>query len=396
MKDAADPLRVLLVHAAYRVRGGEDQMVDADAAALRRAGHVVETLKVSNEAGRRAALQLAAVPWNIHAARQVSRAIEAVSPDIVHFHNTWYSLGAAAVVRARQFAPTVMTLHNYRLTCANGLLLRNGVPCEKCVSGSNLNAVKYRCYRQSAALSAVAAANIEVHQRLGTWSTTIDRFIVLNDFSRSIMVRSGIPEDSISIRENHVARAGPRTVAPSESGNFLYVGRLSEEKGVRDLVEIWRTPAMMTSRYGLTIIGEGPLADELRSEIPPGVTMTGPLTPAEVRSRMLTARALLVPSRWYENQPLVVLEAIASGLPVVASQLGALGRLVSENNVGWVLPPGNGQLWAESLLSLHGGTLDSVSANGRAVHERKFAPEVAASKLIDVYKIARQRRRETR
>jgi hypothetical protein len=144
-------MRVLQVCNRYREPGGEDAVADAEADLLRAAGHQVSQFQIENPpTGAGAALALAASPWNFRSAQRVAAHTATLPFDIAHVHNTWFTL-SVSVLRAlpRAGIPVVATMHNYRLTCANGQLVRNGRICELYVDGSSTHGVRYKCSRQS-------------------------------------------------------------------------------------------------------------------------------------------------------------------------------------------------------------------------------------------------------
>jgi hypothetical protein len=163
-------LRVLQVHTHYREEGGEDSVVRAEAELLRSAGHDVVVHQARNPSGALATgASLAMSPWNPLAAREVRRLAERVRPDVAHVHNTWYALSPSVLAALSAAAvPVVMTLHNYRLLCANAQLFRDGRPCEDCVGSHPWHGVRHRCYRGSALASAPAAATIAFNGRRQT------------------------------------------------------------------------------------------------------------------------------------------------------------------------------------------------------------------------------------
>ena len=132
-----------------------------------------------------------------------------------------------------------MTLHNFRTTCINGLLLREGRTCTLCVGTHPGPGIRHRCYRNSAALSAAAAAAIEVPRLRHVWQEDVDAFLVLDESAVPLLASGGIPQERMVVRRNFSADPGPRTAVPSHSSEVLYAGRLSEEKGVEVLLEAW-------------------------------------------------------------------------------------------------------------------------------------------------------------
>jgi glycosyltransferase involved in cell wall biosynthesis len=284
------------------------------------------------------------------------------------------------VAAARLGVPVVMTVHNYRLACANALLYRGGAPCRLCVDGSAFNGVLHRCYR-GLGPSLVAAAGVGVHRSLGTWRRSVDLFLALTGFARRLLIEGGLPDDRVVVKPNFVPDPGPRPAPPSSSSTVLFAGRLSEEKGIGVLLEAWRRspPAGLE----LVVIGDGPLAGAVGG---PGVRFLGRLAGEELGRLMLTARALLVPSQWYEGMPMVVLEAFAAGLPVLAGAIGGLESIVGEAGEEWLVsPPATG--WKDALVRLGSdAAVDRGSELVRELYERRYDPGSALRGLEDAYR----------
>jgi glycosyltransferase involved in cell wall biosynthesis len=386
-------VRVLQLHTRYREPGGEDAVVHAEAALLRRRGHEVVQHQVHNPPGAvGAAGSLVLSPWNPLAARSVQRLAERARPDVAHVHNTWYALSPAVVWALRRAGvPIVMTLHNYRLVCANAQLFRDGAPCEDCVGASPWHGVQHRCYRNSVLASVPAAATIALHDRLRTWTRRVDLFLVLNEFARARFTSGGLPPDRIRVKPNFVPDPGRRTVPAGSSPTVLYVGRLSSGKGVEVLVDAWRR--LDEGPLELVIIGDGPLREPLQRRPAARLRFEGQLPAAEVRSRMLEARALVLPSVWYEGQPMAVLEALAAGLPVLGADIGGMPELLAPLGRDWLVTPGMVASWAESLRALvDRDRVDAASARARELYERSFSVAPAARALEDAYERARSGR----
>lgn len=374
-------VRVLQVHARYRQAGGEDTVLESEARLLRQAGHDVHQFLAENPPGAGAIVSLAGALWNPVAAARLRRAVAAVSPDVVHVHNTWYSLSPSVVVSAARLGvPVVMTVHNYRLACANALLYRAGAPCRLCLDGSAWNGALHRCYRGFGP-SLVAAAGVGVHRSLGTWRNAVDLFLALTEFARGVLVEGGIPGDRVIVKPNFVPDPGRRPAPPSRSETVLFAGRLSEEKGIALLLEAWRR--CRPEGLNLTVVGDGPLASVVEG---PGVRYLGRLGGDELRRLMLTSRALLVPSQWYEGMPMVVLEAFAAGLPVMAGAIGGIESIVGEAGPEWLVsPPAAG--WAEALDRLRvDAAVDRGSERARSIYERRYDPVSALRGLEQAYR----------
>jgi glycosyltransferase involved in cell wall biosynthesis len=316
-------------------------------------------------------------------ARSVKQITAEFQPDVAHIHNTWWVL-SPSVVAALGSIPTVVTLHNYRLLCANSQLFRDGHPCEDCVGRGPWRGVQHRCYRRSFPASTLAAAAISIPRRLDVWRN-VDLFLALTDFAKGRFVAGGLPEERLVVKPNFVDDPGPRLNAPSASTTVLFVGRLSTEKGIGVLLEAWSR--VRPDHLELLIVGDGPLADDVRALAPPGVRFLGHLGQDQIRELMLGARALIFPSIWYEGQPMVLLEALAAGLPLVVSGIGGIPDTVVD--YGAALIVNRKSDWAESLVRLADDVwVDGAGRHGRAVFEGRYTPDAALDRLLDAYERA--------
>ena len=369
------------MHNRYRREGGEDAVVRAEASLLRDAGHEVVRLEDENprsQAG--AALKLARAPWNARAAQMVRTVAEHHRPDVAHVHNTWFALTPAVLTALRQArVPVVMTLHNYRLLCANAHLFRDGRPCELCVGSHPWHGVVHRCYNHSALTSIPAAATIALNRRRGTWTDDVQVFLALTEFARDRFVAGGLPPGRIDVRPHFVADPGPRAQPPSAGDYLLYVGRLGAEKGVGTVVDA----ATRLGDVDLVVAGDGDDRAELEARAGPRVRFVGHVTPGEVQRLMLGARALVFPSMSYEAFGLVLVEAMAAGLPVLASDLGGTPDLVGAH-AGLLLPPGDTDAWT-AAFRLDEAFLDAAGRAGREQWAARFSTEVALAAQEKAY-----------
>lgn len=373
--------RVLLVHNGYQQRGGEDSVVDAELALLRDGGHAVETYFRRNdeiEAMPRARL-LADTLWSQRTAADVAALVQAFRPDVIHVHNTHPLVSPSlhwAAARAR--VPVVQTLHNFRLLCPQGMLLREQRVCEDCVGRVPWRGVAHRCYRDSAAQSAAVAATVTLHRALGTWRRKVRRYIALNAFCRDVFVRGGLPAERIAIKPNFV-EVPEAPQQPRDGG--LFVGRLSVEKGIAVLAQaLAASPAVM-----LDVIGAGELEPALRPL--PNARCRGFLALPQILERMRGARWLVLPSIWYENFPRTLVEAYACGLPVIASRLGALAELVEHGTTGLLFDPGSADDLARTLqwADTHPDDMARMGANARARYDALYTPQRNLEMLNTIY-----------
>lgn len=378
-------MRVLHVHTRYRQRGGEDTVVELERSLLRRSGFELEELDFHNPSSTLATVAaLARSPSNTSASRRVVERAQGFEADVVHIHNTWFVLSPAVIEDLHRHGfPVVMTFHNYRLVCANAMLFRDGRPCEDCVGGSPLPGVVHRCYRNSIFSSAMVAVTIETHRRRGTWSEHLSVAIALTDFARDRLLQGGLHPQRTLVKPNFTIDPGPRSGAPSASNKVLYVGRLSTEKGIVSLVDSWNRARLR--ELELVVVGVGPQEDEVRATSGPSIRIAGRLSPEQVREEMLSSRALVLPSNLYEGQPMVVLEALAAGLPVWHTDIGALPETAGRGGVS--LGDGRLHTLVNALQLLEDdGLVDRVGAAARREFEHRYGPEKAIRDLRQIYR----------
>ncbi|MGD0139497.1 MAG: glycosyltransferase [Tepidisphaeraceae bacterium] len=347
-------MRVLICHNFYQQPGGEDQVFAAETELLRRFGHDVETHAVHNDqVESRGRLKLAAATvWNGAAAGEIARRASRHRAQIVHFHNTFPLLSPAVYSAARKTgAAVVQTLHNYRLICPAATLFRDGKPCEKCLGRLPLPGVAHGCYRGSRSVTAVAAAMLTVHRALGTWADQVDAYIALTKFARGKFLAAGFDGRHVHVKPNFLDPDPGE--GPGDGGFALFVGRLTEEKGIRPMLQAWKK---IGSAMPLKICGDGPLAAEVAVEGKPStdspVEWLGRRPLAEVIDLMGRASLLVFPSLWYEGFPRTIVESFARGTPVVASDLGSMGELVHTGRTGALFDPGDPDSLARTVLWL--------------------------------------------
>lgn len=380
------PLRILIVHNRYQQHGGEDTVFDTESAQLTEAGFAVNTMIVSNDAiqSRLGAAGVALKPGGLPS---VSRALEErltqFRPDVVHFHNTFPLIGARGVRTVLQRGvPAVMTLHNYRLMCAAAMLMRDGVPCELCLTHNRLQGVRHRCYRGSLPGTVAVTAHAELLRRTIVAHASALRCIALTRFARDQFVTGGLPPECLVLKPNSVDDRGLPDPETPRAG-ILYVGRLSAEKGVAMLVE-----AANAAQVPLTLIGDGPLALELAERAGPTVRMAGRLPAAEARTAMRRALAVVIPSTWFEGFPMTAVEAMEAGCMLMASDIGSLAQIVTPD-VGTLVPPGDGKAWRNALARVLVAPDTPAKGRGARQHfEAHFSPPANVAALTKIYREA--------
>lgn len=382
--------RVLVVHNSYQQRGGEDAVVDAEEALLREHGHTVHRYQRHNDdIGQRVPLSLACdTVWSRRTYREIAELLAEFRPDVVHVHNSFPLISPSLHWAAhRAGVPVVQTLHNFRLICPQALLLREGRVCEECVGRVPWRAVVHRCYRQSAAQSTTIAVMLQTHRALGTWKNKVTRYIALNDFCKAKFVQGGLPAERISIKPNFVDLPVPAT---QDRRDFLFVGRLSPEKGIDVLVD---AEPFLPIEVRVWVAGTGPAAALLNGR--PRFGLLGPLVPAQVYERMANAIALVLPSICYENFPRTLVEAFANSLPVIASRLGALESLVKDGHTGLLFTPGSAIDLAAKLswAAAHPSEMRRMGQAARRIYEERLTGEANYEQLLAIYRQARGERK---
>jgi glycosyltransferase involved in cell wall biosynthesis len=390
-------LKIVIVHNAYQQAGGEDSVVSAEKALLLQAGNEVhEYFRHNNEIGPGGACSNIALGfrtvWSSDSQNELHRLLKACKPDVVHFHNTFPLISPAAYYACRELGvPVVQTLHNYRLFCAAAAFFRDGQVCEECLTKNRWQAVRYACYRQSRGASAAVVAMLSFHHWYGTWKKLVDRYIALSEFSRAKFVEAGLPAEKIVVKPNFVYRA-PGAVAESKD-YAVFVGRLSEEKGLRTLLQAW---SRVNRECALRIIGDGPLFNDLQSEITrsalSNVRLYGRLPREESLEVMQNSKVLILPSNCYENFPMTIAEAYACGTPVIASRLGAMAEIVGDGRTGLHFTPGDADDLARKVewAWAHSDAMLDMGRNASAEYEAKYTAERNYNVLLDVYRQAIQ------
>jgi glycosyltransferase involved in cell wall biosynthesis len=333
----------------------------------------------------RASIGLIRSPWNSSSGKKISSLAREFRPDIVHVHNTWFSISPAVFYYLKKAEyPTILTLHNYRLLCSNGIFFRDGHICEDCITAkSNLPAIRHACYRSSYISSTLAAATISFHSALQTYERHVDCITVFDAFMKEKILRAGISPDRVALVPNHTATVNTQQSVSYRSKRYLYVGRLSEEKGLDVLIKAWNGSKRLRAEFELVVLGEGPRRVAFEKQAPSNVQFVGRVAADKIGEIMATSRALLFPSRWYEGQPMAIIEAMSAGLPAVVSSHGGLADLVRGS--GWAVPSDSSDDWAEALVNFTDSDLQNRGEASLKKWETNHSPQVALRALEDAY-----------
>lgn len=383
-------MKVLVLHNAYQQYGGEDTVVRMESELLSSHGMLVGLKVLSNDGIKGFPAKISAavgVVFSWQSYRLVRQLVRNCRPDVVHVHNFFPLLSPSVFYACKaEGVPTVLTLHNYRIICPTALLLHDGKVTERSLTEGPWWALRFRVYRNSWVGTFLLCLMIWIHQKFHTWQRKVDRFIVLSEFGRSRIEAAGIPGGLTAVKPNFVNIAKPG-VQPR--AGLLYVGRLSSEKGIEVLIDAvarLRRSRRVTER-DVTVLGGGPMADAVSKA---EVTALGPKSGAEVHQHMRTAIALVLPSIWYEGFPMVLVEAYACGLPVIASRIGALAELVEDGVTGLLFEPGNAVDLAEKMdwALTHPEAIQRMGEAARLRYESLYTPSRNLAHLMAIYEDA--------
>lgn len=383
-------MRILLIHnytEGFAI-GGEGKVFEDERKILEEHGHVVHPLICSNSEATEANLIGKAkafwhAPWSPVGYARVAVAIKEFQPDIIHSHNYFLMLSPSIFRAAKDYyIPVVVTLHNYRLISPCSQLVRNGRICELCVGRNPWRILLYRCYRDNFLYSLLRYRFYYLSQKIHDWHSDIDKFITLTEFGKQMHIRGGIPSHKIIVKPNSCLDplAGADQTEPGYGALFL--GMITPEKGVENLVKAWED-----IDYPLDLLGEGSMRKSLEAEAPAPVKFHGVLSYNEVFNKLRQCAFLVMPSIWYEGLPLVLIEAMASGRPVIASRLGAMAKVVEDGVTGLLFEHDNLEDMREKIMNMINSKELRVRL-GRAARQRyleSYTPERTYEKLIQIY-----------
>lgn len=273
------------------------------------------------------------------------------TPDIVHVHNIAHQLTPAIldVLRWKKI-PVVQTLHDYQLLCPNYKMYTQGSPCERCNAHKYWNAVRYKCVQDSRASSMLSAYEMGFHNVLRkTYERGIKQFIAPSKFMYQKLLEWGWSEDQVTYIPHFVDKKRDPKIQKKQM--VVFVGRLTEEKGIDVLLDA----AQLIDSVDIVLAGEGDekmekkIRERIAKEKLNAVKMIGFQDTPALDRLMQEAAAVIVPSLWYENAPMVVYEALALGTPVIATNHGGLPELIQDGHNGYLVEPRNPQQLAKAI-----------------------------------------------
>lgn len=302
--------------------------------------------------------------YNVDARVKIRKIIAAHSPDIAHAHCIYHHLTPAVFpVLAEAGIPIVLTAHDLKIACPAYKMMSSGGICEKCKDGGRWNVVANRCIKNSLAASAVVGVEAYVHAWLGSYRKHLSKIIAPSRFYRQKLIEWGWESDKVAYIPNFVDPADSRFVGGYE-GSILFFGRLSEEKGLATLVR-----ASKASGVPIDLVGTGPQEEDLGKLIAQTrapVRLLGRLDGDALWSRVGQARAVVLPSEWYENAPMSALEAMQLARPIIGANIGGIPELIAESGAGHLFPSGDVAALAATLSDVMATSTQQLAKMGRA------------------------------
>ncbi len=381
-------MKIILCHNHYRQPGGEDCVVRDEENLLRSNGHeVIRFTRDSNSIKGRGGIKTAIGSiWNSRTARELRELVKVERANIVHFHNTVPMISPAAYWAARSAgAAVVQSIHNYRQICPKGTFVREGKVCEDCQGKAFAwPAIKNKCYRESRLGSATLATGAFVHRMMGTYRRKVDRYIAMTQFAKLRSVAGGLPEHLIDVKPNFVIP--DPGLSNSYSQHAIFVGRLSEEKGVDTLLEAWR---QLGDEIPLKIIGDGPMSQQVlrATKENRAIHWCGQQPWEHVIDEIGKARVLVFPSNCFETFGRSMVEAFAKGTPVIGSKLGSMAEIIDDGRTGCHFNPGDADDLAAKVRHLcdEPFRLEMMRREARLEYEMHYTAKTNYELLMEIY-----------
>ncbi|MGG4218416.1 glycosyltransferase family 4 protein [Paenibacillus jamilae] len=384
--------KVLIIHNFYQQSGGEDKVVEQESAMLRSRGIETEHYYVHNDSIQSKGLANMAklaveAAWSFPEFKRIKALLLRVKPDVVHVHNFFPVISPSVYHACKRLGiPVVQTLHNYRLICPAATFMRGNEVCEKCLHGTLLHSIRHGCYRGSQLQTIPVAAMIKFNELIGTWQHKVSRYIALTEFARDKFAESGIPLNRIAVKPNFIHHQTVKAKYDPNDRYLLFVGRISVEKGVRNLLQAW---SQLEDRGGLrlVIIGDGPEKAKLAAAYPQeDIRFLGKQDGDAVLDCMSRAMYVMVPSIWYEGFPMTIVESYSVGTPVLCSRIGALEEVVEDGVTGFHFQHDD----LENIKSVirHAVAYENYAAMRQKVAENyaaHYTEEVNVKQLLAIY-----------
>lgn len=387
---------VLIVHNYYQTPGGEDTVVCNEKELLEEHGHKVilytrnnSELKVFSK-GRKLLLPFTTI-FNPRTYRDIKKIVRKEQVDVIHVHNTLNLISPAVYYAARTCRkPVVQTIHNFRLLCPGATFYRDGHICEDCVEKGLQCAVKHKCYRNSRMQTLACAINLKVHRMTGIYRKIY--YICLTDFNREKLLQlPGLKPEQVYIKPNFVMEKGNELLGKEEREDFfLYAGRLDSLKGVPQLLATWIQMGEKAPK--LILCGSGPSESWCRGTIAKHhlrtIEFRGQTPWEEVQKLMGKARAMILPTQWYEGFPMTIVEAYSVGTPVIGPDMGNVGDLIEEGVTGWKYQTSSEESIKQTIINAMRMPVNYNQIG--ELYKQRYSSELNYQQLTNIYRIVQE------
>jgi glycosyltransferase involved in cell wall biosynthesis len=341
--------------------------------------------------------------YSYKARRLISRLLDRYSVDIVHIHDIHRQMSPSILLEfQRRRIPTVMTLHNYKMICPSFLMMDNNKPCEACDGGTYINAMRTKCVKGSFPRSALIFLEAYFHHKMLDIYKNIDIFIAPSLFLKHKHEEMGFKKEIVhlpyplDIDDFDKSLSNVKTNKIRNNHTFIYFGRLEPEKGLFTLVDAISilSQEQTGKQIKVKIIGEGSIKEELKARVKKegltGVTFSGFLKGENLYREVMECMAVVLPSEWYENYPVSVMETLVLGKPVIGSRIGGIPEMVKDNETGLTFEPGNAEDLSKKIRQLldNPASAAEMGRNARKFAEKEFDIENHYKKLMEIYEKA--------
>ena len=326
------------------------------------------------------------VIYSFEAQKKLKNLLEDYKPDIAHLHCIYHHQSPSILsTLSKASVPIVMTAHDLKIACPAYKMLNATGICERCKDGSVINVIKHRCVRGSLGASAIVAAESGLHRMLNSYQRYLSKVVVPSRFFMEKFMEWGWPREKFAYIPNYVdaSRFEPQF---SPGGYFLYFGRLAPEKGVGTLLR-----AASKAGVALKLAGTGPDDESLRAlnvELGSPGEFLGYQGGTALWDLIRGARAVVLPSEWYENAPMSLLESFALGKTALGARIGGIPEMIDEGVNGWTFQSGDADELAarlQQVSALPDGKLEEMGRAARDIVESRFSRSRYVEATLSLY-----------
>jgi len=392
-------MRILLIHNFYQQFGGADWIALKEKEYLERTDEVffytkhnrdIDTPSLTKKLGF-----AANTLYNCSTSEEVRDIVRQFAPDFAYLHN-FYPLMSPAVVHTLQAmrVPILQKFSDFRPICPNGLFFANGNICERCMHGNFLHAISQRCYKESYQLSSLYAASVALFRMMGA-IRKVDAYLFLTPFAQNKFVEAGVPVEKTYITPNYID-ASDIQASTTVGGYGAFLGRIAHEKGLWTLVRAFET----LPHRQLKIAGRGPVEADLRQYVRErgiqNIEFVGFKSDESKTEFLRNSAFVILPSECYEQMPISILEAFASGKPVVAADLGSIPYIVEDGKNGLLYKVGDAKDLANKtdFLFANPEMILRMGCYARHLIDTRYSPSHGRQLLVDIFQRVTGQRRE--